>query len=65
MDYPFNPIGHGTQPVGRYVDADDFVEMDEASTGFMCIKRQVFLEMMKHYPELNDTPDGLAVQGRM
>ena len=59
-DYPFNPIGHGTQPVGPYVDADGFVEVDEAPTGFMCIKRQVFLDMMKHYPELNYTPDGPA-----
>ena len=30
----------------------------EAPTGFMVIKRHVFLAMMKHYPELNYVPDG-------
>lgn len=57
-DYPFNPIAHGKEKIGPYVDADGFVEVAEAPTGFMCIKRQVILDMMKHYPELNYTPDG-------
>lgn len=57
-DYPFNPVGHGTAPVGSYVDAEGFVEVAEAPTGFMVIKRQVFLKMMEHYPDLNYTPDG-------
>lgn len=58
MDYPFNPIAHGKEPVGKYMDEDGFVEVAEAPTGFMCIKRQVLLDMMKHYPELNYVPDG-------
>lgn len=57
-DYPFNPIGHGTAPVGGYVDDDGFIEVAEAPTGFMAIKRHVFYAMMKHYPELNYVPDG-------
>ncbi len=58
--FPFNPIGHGTRPVGPYVDQDGFIEVAEAPTGYMCIKRDVFLRMMKHYPELNYVPDGPA-----
>jgi hypothetical protein len=57
-DYPFNPIQHGAAPVGPYVDADGFVEVAEAPTGFMVIKRHVFTRMMQHYPELNYVPDG-------
>lgn len=57
-EYPFNPIGHGKEPVSSYADADGFVEVAEAPTGFMCIKRDVFYKMMKHYPELNYVPDG-------
>ena len=56
-DYPFNPIGHGTR-VSQYADSDGFVEVAGAPTGFMVIKRHVFLAMMKHYPELNYVPDG-------
>jgi hypothetical protein len=40
--YPFNPIGHGAERVSTYADADGFVEVAEAPTGFMCIKRHVF-----------------------
>jgi hypothetical protein len=57
-EYPFNPIGHGTERVSAYADADGFVEVAEAPTGFMCIKRDVFLRMMEKYPELKYTPDG-------
>ncbi|HEY0316612.1 MAG TPA: hypothetical protein VGC28_10165 [Sphingomonas sp.] len=44
-EYPFNPIGHGKQTVGQYADADGFIEVAEAPTGFMCIKRGGFLRM--------------------
>jgi hypothetical protein len=44
-DYPFNPIGHGTSTVSTYADADGFVEVAEAPTGFMVIKRHVFKRM--------------------
>ncbi len=57
-EFPFNPIGHGGEKVGSYADGDGFVEVAEAPTGFMCIKRDVLLRMMKHYPALNYVPDG-------
>ena len=45
-------------PVSSYADADGFVEVAEAPTGFMVIKRHVFKLMMEKYPELNYVPDG-------
>ena len=57
-DYPFNPIEHGKTRVSQYADSDGFVEVAEAPTGFMVIKRHVFTAMMKHYPQLNYVPDG-------
>jgi hypothetical protein len=57
-DYPFNPIGQGGLPVSKYADADGFVDVAEAPTGFMVIKRHVLTHMMKKYPELNYVPDG-------
>jgi hypothetical protein len=57
-DYPFNPIGQGSKPVSDYADADGFVEVAEAPTGFMVIKRHVLTQMIKKYPELNYVPDG-------
>lgn len=56
--YAFNPIGHGREPLRPYLDEDGFLEIAEASTGFMAIKRSVFLDLMKTYPELNYVPDG-------
>lgn len=56
--YPFNPIGHGSQKVSQFVDEDGFIEVAEAPTGFMCIKRHVFLKIMEAYPYLQYTPDG-------
>jgi hypothetical protein len=56
--YPFNPIGHGTSPVSSHADADGFVEVAEAPTGFMVIKRHVSKQMMEKYPQLNYVPDG-------
>jgi hypothetical protein len=53
-DYPFNEIG----PVSSFADSDGFAEVAEAPTGFMVIKRHVFYQMMKRYPELNYVPDG-------
>lgn len=56
--YPFNPIGRGKEKVSTFVDQDGFVEVAEAPTGFMCIKREVFLKLMQAYPHLHYTPDG-------
>ncbi len=41
--YPFNPIDHGKTRVSPYADSEGFVEVAEAPTGFMVIKRHVFL----------------------
>ena len=62
--YPFNPILHGAAPVGPYADAEGFIEVDEAPTGFMCIKRGVFTRMMEHYPELRYRPEGMPKDQR-
>jgi len=58
-DYPFNPVGLGSEPLSKFTTEDGFVEVAEAPTGFMTIKRHVFSRMMEHYPELNYVPDGL------
>jgi hypothetical protein len=57
-DYPFNPINYGAVPIASLVDADRFIEVAEAPTGFMVIKRHVFYKMIERYPELNYVPDG-------
>lgn len=57
-DYPFNAVGHGAEPLDKFITPDGFVEVSEAPTGFMVIKRQVFPRLMQHYPELNYVPDG-------
>lgn len=57
-NYAFNPIGQGAEPLQPYIDEDGFIEVAEATTGFMAIKREVFIKMMRHYPELNYVPDG-------
>lgn len=57
-DYAFNPIGQGMEPLAPYIDSEGFIEVAEATTGFMVIKRHVFKKMMDHYPELQYKPDG-------
>lgn len=57
-DYPLNAVGHGAEPLQKFMTEDGFVEVAEAPTGFMVIKRDVFMRMMKAYPELNYRPDG-------
>ncbi|MFZ0557900.1 MAG: hypothetical protein WAM55_01250 [Methylovirgula sp.] len=58
-EYPFNPVHHNSRaPIGPYVDEDGFIEVAEAPTGFMAVKRSVFTNMMAQYPELNYVPDG-------
>ena len=57
-NYPFNPIGFGSRPMSDFAEADNFIEVAEAPTGFMCIKRSVFYRMMQKYPYLNYVPDG-------
>jgi hypothetical protein len=59
-DYPFNPIGYGERKLEDLVDKDGFLEVAEAPTGFMVIKRHVFYELMRRYPNLQYVPDGPA-----
>jgi len=54
--YPVN-AARGNQRMALKVDKDGFMEVSEAPTGFMAIKRRVFEKMMAHYPELAFTPD--------
>lgn len=57
-DYPFNPVQNGNADVSSLADADGFLEVAEAPTGFMVIKRHVFHIMMEQYPSLKYVPDG-------
>ncbi|RZL65889.1 MAG: hypothetical protein EOP81_02640 [Variovorax sp.] len=50
--FPFNPLP-GTQTA----DADGFVEVLDAPTGFMLIAREVFTQMAGRLPELRYTPE--------
>jgi hypothetical protein len=56
-EFPYNPVELGSA-ASKFADDDGFVEVAEAPSGFMCIKRRVFTDMMKRYPELNYVPDG-------
>lgn len=57
--YPFNPVGSYDANLASYADIDGFLEVAEAPTGFMAIKRQVFLTMIEKYPELKYMPEGV------
>lgn len=46
------------------IDADGFMEVDEAPTGFMVIKRSVFEKMMAAYPELQYISDSDHTENR-
>jgi len=56
-DYPFNAVPGSVPGAGQHAQ-DDFVEVAEAPTGFMVIRREVFAKLIAHYPELNYVPDG-------
>ena len=43
-----------------HIQEDGFIEMSEAPTGFMVIKRTVFEQMMQHYPELQYQSDSIG-----
>lgn len=58
MQYAFNPFMEDLNNLGAKVDEDGFVEVQETSTGFMCIRRNVFYKLMDAYPDLIYTPDG-------
>ncbi len=46
------------------IQEDGFIEMSEAPTGLMCIKRNVFERMMEFYPELQYVPDSIGVEDK-
>lgn len=54
LRYPVN----AHDGVSREVDDDGFLEVSEAPTGFMCIRRSVIETMMAQLPELKYVPDG-------
>jgi hypothetical protein len=55
--YTVNTGRQGATSVELVIDADGFMEVREAPTGFMCLKRQVFDRMIAAYPELRYVPD--------
>ena len=44
---------------------DGFIKVANIGTGFLMIKRQVFLDMMKEYPELQYANDIMAFKGKI
>jgi hypothetical protein len=58
LRYPVN-AANGSETMDRTIDEDGFIEVSEAPTGFMVIKREVFVRMMQQLPGLQYTPDGL------
>ena len=56
-------VNTDANPDGKVVldiDEDGFLTVTEAPTGFMAIRREVFLAMMQHYPELRYVPDSIG-----
>ncbi len=54
LRYPVN----AHDGVSTNVDSDGFLEVSEAPTGFMCIRRTVIESMVERLPELKYVPDG-------
>ncbi|SDH42160.1 hypothetical protein SAMN04487926_104349 [Paraburkholderia steynii] len=54
LRYPVN-AHDGVSPA---IDGDGFLEVSEAPTGFMCIKRSAIETMIARLPELKYVPDG-------
>jgi hypothetical protein len=59
--YPVN-TGHADDDVVRAaIDENGFIQVREAPTGLMCIKRDVFLKMKEGHPHLRYAPDTIGV----
>lgn len=58
--YPVNAEANERNEVHLKITNDGFIEVTEAPTGFMLIKRSVFEKMIKAYPELAYSLDGQA-----
>jgi hypothetical protein len=60
--YPVNArLAEGDNEIHLTIQADGFLRMDEAPTGFMVIKRCVFERLIANYPEYNYVPDTIGV----
>ena len=57
-------VPKGAKKLEIQIQEDGFIEMSEAPTGFMVIKRHVFEQMMQHYPELKYVPDSIGVKDK-
>jgi hypothetical protein len=55
--YTVNTGKPGATSIEPMIDADGFMLVREVPTGFMCIKRQVFDQLIAAYPELQYVPD--------
>jgi hypothetical protein len=55
LQYPFKAIDGKLK-----VDADGFADVDWCTTGFMCVKREVFKRMIEEISELDYEPDRIA-----
>lgn len=55
--YTVNTGKQGAASVELAIDADGFMEVREAPTGFMCIKRGVFDRLIAAYPDMKYVPD--------
>lgn len=60
--YTVNTSTHGHHEVHIEIQEDGFIEISEAPTGFMVIKRRVFEQMMVEYPELKYVPDSIGYE---
>jgi hypothetical protein len=53
--YPFNPVAGGDSTITEY----GFMEVHDAPTGLMCIKREALERMARNYPGLRYVPDAM------
>lgn len=62
--YPVNAAVDSSHEVHLHITPDGFMEVNEAPTGFMVIKRSVFEKMMDAYPELQYVPDSIGFENK-
>ena len=58
--YAGYPVTTGSGAAGGKIDADGFMKVTEAPTGFMVIQRGVFDQLIAKYPDLKYVPDNAA-----
>ncbi|WOE30371.1 MULTISPECIES: hypothetical protein [unclassified Acinetobacter] len=64
QQYTVNASTNQQGEVHIQIQEDGFIEINEAPTGFMLIKRQVFEKMMLAYPELNYVSDSIDYENK-